>query len=420
VSETGATAPATHSLFEQWSVPECPFVIEYRPELMQELRAAAAYGQQALARGGIEVGGVLFGSRSPGGISIRDWRPIPCEHAAGPAFVLSDRDIAELKKLLQTRAGDAALAEAEPLGWFVSHTRSDLALRDSDLAIYNEFFPAATDVTLALRPGRHGAARAGFFFRDAGGEARTDQSFLEFNIDSIESAHTGAAPRPRTREPERARESLLPAPLPEIGAPVAEARAVRETLPVETRLRMPWPVALAAGLLLGAVAAWFALHPSQPSAPAETPVDMTVMDRDGQLVIQWDHAAEPMAAVRGGVVAIADDAPEQRFPLSAAQARTGSFTWARHSGDVRVALRFDTGGKPLSAFARFVGAAPAPAVRPAAPPVRTIRDPAAAQLRRENASLRADVAREQARTAQAETVVRILRNRLDAAEAGRK
>ncbi len=424
---------ATQSLFEYWRVAECPFVIEYRPELMQELRAAAAYGQQALARGGMEVGGVLFGSRLPDSVSVRAWRPIACEHAAGPAFVLSDRDRAELKKLLQTHAGGMDLAGVEPVGWFVSHTRSDLALRDSDLALYNEFFPSPTDVCLVLRPGRHGAARAGFFFRDAHAQVRTDESLQEFNIEGSEGVRPTTPTRPLVREAERAPEPGHAASVADVAPPVNFAAAiVTSETPAAVRGSITEPenkwlsrpntwlvVAAAAGIVFGALGAkWLVTRASGPPSAAVTPADMTVMDRNGQLLIDWDHGAARMANVRGGQLAITDGDATARFPLDANDARNGSFTWARRTGDVRIALRLDTGAKPLAAFARFVGEQPPPAAPVTQTPVPVSREPATAQqLRKENAALRASLALADARATQAENLMRILRNRLDAAEA---
>ncbi len=184
-----------------------------------------------------------------------------------------------------------------------------------------------------------------------------------------------------------------------------------------------WGAAVA-GIVLGAAAtAWFLPRSAGPAAPAESPIDMTVTDRNSQLVIDWDHAAARMAAVRGGQLVITDGDATARFALDADDARTGSFTWARRSGDIRIALHLDTGAKPLSAFARYIGGPPAPAVSATPGKQKAVRvgnDPANVQLRKENAALRESLAQADARATQAENLMRILRNRLDAAEARAK
>ncbi len=112
-----------HSL-ETWTAPECPLTIEYPPQVMEELRLYALEGLRHLSRGGIEVGGVLFGIRGEQGIRILSWLPILCEHSKGPGFVLSDDDFSGLAKLLEEAKSDAELADQQALGWFVTHTRA--------------------------------------------------------------------------------------------------------------------------------------------------------------------------------------------------------------------------------------------------------------------------------------------------------
>src|SRR5436309_506938 len=78
--------PMTSPAFGSWSVPEIPLTIEYSLDVLEEVRAAATGGLRQLSRGGLEVGGVLFGIRGARSIRITRWRLIPCEHARGPAF----------------------------------------------------------------------------------------------------------------------------------------------------------------------------------------------------------------------------------------------------------------------------------------------------------------------------------------------
>ena len=285
---------ATRSQLDKWSVPDCPFQIEYRHSLLQELRAAVAYGQRALSRGGIEVGGALFGTRSDRGISIRAWRPIACEHASGPALVLSERDV----------------------GWFLSHTRIDISLRDSDLDLYREFFPAATDVALVLRPGRHNAARAGFFFRNADGSIQSDQSLLEFNIEHEEagwasvlldqspappiavampaqSAQPGKpAPASPSPDPASSNRDEVPthAPIP-MSAPPVDDDDLRPQL--TSRRSWRWialPVAALAGI------GWLYVARNRVADPTVIPIEMTVTDRGGELIVEWDRSRPELHA----------------------------------------------------------------------------------------------------------------------------
>jgi hypothetical protein len=419
---------ATQSRFEKWNAPECSFTIEYRYGLMQELRAAVAYGQQAFTRGGgMEVGGVLLGRRSEDGVSIRTWRPIACEHASGPALVLSSRDRAELKKFLGEAATLPDLAGFEPVGWFLSHTRSDISLRESDLSLYEEFFPAASDVALVLRPGRHGGARAGFFFRGPERAIQSDHSLLEFNIEGDGGrASLSAQAVPSPTEPgaplQRGNSSAAVDTAsawlkthrdedPDVYPEPEPARATGEAEPALSGKRSWRWIALPMAALLAI--GWLYLARDRTPEPVLTPIEMTVTDHDGQLVVEWDHSQPALQGVRAGEISISDGGNKVGVPLTAAEAQAGSFTFERKSGDVQVLLRLEGPGKPLSAFARFLGEPP---------PLRetergTAKDSAELDvLRKENAELRGEVFRAKAQSDQAATVIRVLRERVDAAE----
>ena len=448
MSDPAATPPA----FETWNVPECPFTIEYRASLMQELRAAVAYGQQAFTRGGMEVGGVLLGLHTEAGISIRAWRPIACEHAHGPALVLSERDRGELRKFLDDLPVLRDLSGLGPVGWFLSHTRSDISLRDSDLQLFNEFFSAATDVALVLRPGRHGAARAGFFFRNPDGSVAADQSLLEFNIEGeslwmsrpaerIPVALPELPPRPPATAPAtppssetasawlQTRRAETPEAHGDEPGETSEADELEEveepdefgeTDNAEAPMALPEPrltgrrswrwiaLPIAALIAIG----WLYFTRNRVIEPLDLPINMTVTDRDGQLVVEWDHARPELQQVQSGQITVVDGSAKVNLPLTPSEAQRGSFTFVRQSGDVRVSLHLERPGKPLNASARFLGA----------PPVREkpVSDTDAAELdrlRTENTELRTEVDRSKARTDQAETVIRVLRERVDAAEA---
>src|ERR1700674_5246057 len=168
--------------FGYWTVPESPVSIDYSRVLIEEIRHEVAEGFQRLSRGGIEVGGILYGMRDGRTVRVLAMRPISCEHARGPAFLLSDKDRKSLQEQLQGDQQDPRLQGMISVGWFLSHTRSEILLSDSDLEIYSIFFPASWQTTLVVRPGRGGAMRAGFFVRDADGTVKSDQSYLEFNL----------------------------------------------------------------------------------------------------------------------------------------------------------------------------------------------------------------------------------------------
>ena len=82
------------SKFGIWSPAESPIAVEYSLVVIEEIRHEVAEGFQRLSRGGIEVGGVLYGVRDGRAVRVMAMRPIACEHARGPAFLHSPTGIA--------------------------------------------------------------------------------------------------------------------------------------------------------------------------------------------------------------------------------------------------------------------------------------------------------------------------------------
>ena len=106
--------------FGTWTAPECALRIEYSLAVIDEIRTIVTEGFQRLSRGGIEVGGVLYGRVDANHLRILAMRPIACEHAGGPTFNLSDNDRAALAAQLQQTPEDFELQSLTPVGWFCS------------------------------------------------------------------------------------------------------------------------------------------------------------------------------------------------------------------------------------------------------------------------------------------------------------
>src|ERR1051326_1476250 len=168
--------------FGTWSVEASPVTIEYSLVVVEEVRHEVAEGFQKLSRGGIEVGGLLYGVREDQTIRIMAIRPIACEHASGPAFRFSERDRATLRDQLKQDPEDPRLEGLVCVGWYVSHTRTEIALAESDQEIFSPYFGEPWQVTLVVRPSRGGNMRAGFFVREPDGTIHASQSYLEFNF----------------------------------------------------------------------------------------------------------------------------------------------------------------------------------------------------------------------------------------------
>src|SRR5438067_4159997 len=96
-----------------WQVPECPVTIEYSQAVLDEIRMASVDAFFSLPRGGAEIGGVIFGHHNQTSVRILAFRPMECEHALGPTFVLSEKDKARLAAQLEQAPLDPLLKGLE-------------------------------------------------------------------------------------------------------------------------------------------------------------------------------------------------------------------------------------------------------------------------------------------------------------------
>ena len=143
--------------FGRWTAPQIALSIEYRLDVMEEIRAAASESLRQFSSRGLDVGGVLFGTHQDNSIRILTWRPIPCEHAEGPDLSLSSDDRRELVRLLLGAKQDTELQSLQPVGWFLSHMRGDISLGAPDIEIFDGYFGEPWQVALVLLPSAEGA-----------------------------------------------------------------------------------------------------------------------------------------------------------------------------------------------------------------------------------------------------------------------
>lgn len=382
-----------------WSVTGIPLTIEYSLDLMDQVRAASQNGRRQLSRGGVEVGGALFGSRGAKSIRILAWRPITCEYARGPAFVLSPNDRTELAKLLHHAANDPDLTGLYPLGWFVSHTRTGVEMTASDRKIYRHFFPAICQTTLVLNPAADGSARAGFFLRDASGEV-PEVSPQEFTIDGVAQAPEG---RPDASENR---------PLAPISnrSPFVPASAGKGQPPTRRRLRdyRAWiwivPVLLAL-IVVGTMVQRPSAAPKQSAS-----FSLHVDEVGGDLRLEWDRNADVIRAAARGSLDIKDGTAFVPIPLDSDRLHDGYFDYTRLSGEQELRMTvYPLTGTPVTEHTKFVG--------PRVIPPEKVDDAGEAsrerdRLKTEVEQLREGLRKVGARNRQLEETVRILERRV--------
>ena len=451
------TESGTDSTTLTWSVPECPFTIEASARVLDDIRLAVTDAFFSLPRGGAEIGGILLGKFDHGRLVISDYAALDCEHAYGPSFVLSPPDEARLRELQASYA--AVPGGQRPVGWYHSHTRSEIFLSDADLAIHNRFFPESWQVALVMKPHTFQPARIGFFFREGDGSVHATASYREEALDALpfRQVPSGAPTAlPLNDPPPR---SFRPSP---VAAPVTEALPLEpdppsddvalddvvledvavDDVPVEEAAPVDLPVpkfaiesasaarrwmvvGIGAVACLGTLVAAFevrdmwlprvlaAIRPVPivtPPAPAPAPaLGLNIIDREGQLQIGWDRSSPAVRDAGDAVLEITDGPLPVAIQLDAAHLETGSFTYARTTEKVDVKLivhRKD--GPDLREIASFLGRLPnrQPAEDPQAQ--REQRDETAKQA----AKLKADMSAQAARTRKLENEVQSMREEM--------
>lgn len=362
--------------YVSWSVEHHPMRITYSRRVMDALNEAAWDGLQKIPRRGLEVGGVLFGDRTDDEIRIRDWRPIPCEHARGPGFELSPVDEEGLAELLERSRTDPDLYGLVPLGWFHTHTKDEILLSEADIDLFDRFFPASWQVALVLRPHMYEPTRGGFFFRERNGSLRADATYREFQLGTrSRRLPVGFDPsNPQVRTPLRTGtpEAITPSPLvsepPPPGVPRApERRAPLPLVPDEPiyadRPRRMWPTRGRALIVAALIVLPVMVILVAPLFDAAGPggVRLSAREEGNHLLVEWDHSAEEIALAERGRLQLLDGTSEYVIELDREELRTGSLTYERQTGDVQIRLElFPVEGDAVSEITRFLGP-PAPA-----------------------------------------------------------
>jgi hypothetical protein len=142
-------------------------------------------------------------------------------------------------------------------------------------------------------------------------------------------------------------------PPPEIAAPTFGQQYLPSPPP---KRKWPWLVVWA---VLVIVLAGFGLR-YWLFRPVAEPIALVVIEREGQLRIEWNHASRPIVGAVRGTLVINDGSNTQTFALSPRELTLGNYTYARKSGDVEVRMSVeDTDGAKMQEASRFLGQPPA-------------------------------------------------------------
>ncbi len=199
-------SPSAELPLATWAPSTSPLRIEYSKPAMEEIRARAVEGYYRLAKGGVELAGLLIGNQTGDTIRILSQQPFDIEYAFGPTFLMSPRDQVFLRKLVEDLSTGLAADGLKVLGLYISHPRGELCLSEADLVLFNDLFPHSWQTVLVLKPSRLPETPAAFFVREPNGQIRTNRSHQEFAL-----APEMGERRPRGERTARRGETSLPA-----------------------------------------------------------------------------------------------------------------------------------------------------------------------------------------------------------------
>lgn len=157
-----------------WNIPDSGNAVIYSLSVFHDIEFVVNEGFRKIPHGGIETGGLLFGTIDANGTRVEAFREVACEHASGPSFSLSEKDLVALSEQIASCRSDVELEGWRPVGWFLAHTRSSLLLSDRELLLFNRIFPTPGQLTVLVKPERFQATRFGFLVRAADGSVPRD------------------------------------------------------------------------------------------------------------------------------------------------------------------------------------------------------------------------------------------------------
>jgi proteasome lid subunit RPN8/RPN11 len=462
----------TETAVGQWSAPECPFQIEYSARVLDDIRLAVVDAFFSLPRGGAEIGGILLGKLDGGRLSITDYEALDCEHALGPSFTLSPRDQTSLAQM--TAAARRNTAHRQPVGWYHSHTRSEIFLSATDRDIHNRFFPEPWQVALVLKPHTFQPTRGGFFFREPDGSVRGAASYREFQLDPLplrpapaamgnnstpayrplhEDSGSGGTlieappePVPAAADPPAAPSGKSKGRVPitreiAIDPPLADASNGRQR-PADVagpdapdfgqmRQERSWRAVKAAAILAVGLAAGGVGYQTRqywapqvlakaravlPKEPDEY-LSLTLSDDNGQLKIQWDRNAPAVRNALEATLEISDgNTVPQSVRLDNAHLAAGALSYAREHERVDVTLlASEPNGQTVKEQSSFLGKLPARKGTAGDPAIHKDRD---AQAERAD-KLQKDLNFQAAKTRKLEKDLKDMREQMQNEQKGR-
>ena len=343
-----------------WTAPDASSRVIYSLAVFHEIDGLVNEAYRRIPHGGVETGGLLFGTRTGETLQIEAFRLIECQHAFGPSFVLSSQDLAGIRLQIKEAANDPELNGLLPLGWFIGHTRSALLLTEREVQWFGELFPGPGSATILVKPERFQPTQFGFLVREKAGNMPREAAASAIILPLSQGMPTRERPAPSIPAPKPAvLPDPEPEPEPEPAPPVAPPPPAAPP-PVQFVKTNPPPVRLVnsapterivprrqlaieqprtflglsgasvAVLLLAAVLGCLAGYWAYLQLPSPV-IPVSVREQRGQLVVEW-----PAAQTQNVDFAALQVDNGQWVTLSDQQKTAGQAAITAPAGDVKI------------------------------------------------------------------------------------
>ncbi|MFL6352024.1 MAG: hypothetical protein ACJ74Z_09265 [Bryobacteraceae bacterium] len=346
-----------------------PVKVHVAPGLLEKIAQLVLEGYAATPHGGLEIGGLLFGRRNTGSVTVEDFRPLPCDHSLGPRFILSGTDERSLRDLLATPATEPTLQGLCIVGWYCSHTRSDLLLLDRELILHDSYFAAVDDFIIIFKPRDLRNVTAGIFLRGAEGamHAHCPATTLEVSELDVSRRRTRIATSGRCdlsafshSDPPSMNEHAVTLPYRSraIVAAAADQHAnergtvlasatVKPYKQVRTSAKWNFVLPAAGALALLCVGAWQYLQGTQ-THPAN--LSLNLRPHAGRLLLSWKSN---LVKARRANVDIFDGTSSEHVNITDVFQPSGVLLFPHNAENVQAALTVETGNGVVVRHAFF-------------------------------------------------------------------
>jgi hypothetical protein len=203
--------------------------VECSLSVINAMASAARDGFRRFRHGGMEVGGILIGSKEGSTIRVSQAKPAEISYGRGAIFLLTATEQEEWDALIRKINRELAPRNLQVVGYYESRTRREASLKGSDMEIYDAHFYQPSQVCIIVKADNDGEAVAAVYIRNERGEML--EASLEGDLDAVE-IKPAAEPPTQISIPEPPTEPMQPIVTPVHQSPRRVVRPWAFAIPV--------------------------------------------------------------------------------------------------------------------------------------------------------------------------------------------